>query len=212
MDRPRKVFLACAKCDAPIAMVTVFQVAAPAGLADLVYGVIVVLLVVGAALALLSLMAGKENRVRLLVVGVVLLVSGGGVFFVSNPTHQDSITVGSGSVRVSTSFFNVNVTSSQISRAYVVNFSSWNVSITSRTDGSALGSFRSGFFTLSNGAKAEVLTTGDTNLVVVLDSGTYLVLGPPDFRSFLSSFSQSVTQVSGGPTAQQPRLVPASPG
>jgi hypothetical protein len=142
-------------------------------------------------------MVGREKRLKLLAVGVVLLLAGGGVFFVSNPSHHDSIAVGSGSVRVSTSYFTVNVTSGQISQAYVVNFSSWNVSISARTDGSALGSYRSGYFTLSNGAKAEVLTTGDTNLVVVLDSGTYLILGPSDFQPFLSSFSESVVQVPG---------------
>jgi Bacterial PH domain len=175
----------------------VFQVAAPGGLADVVYGVIAALLFAGTVIALLSLRTGKEKRVRLLVVGVIILVAGGSVFVISNPTQHDSIRVGPGSVGVSTSFFNVNVTSNQISRAYVVNFSTWNVSITSRTDGSAFGSFLSGFFTLSNGAKAEVLTTQDTNLVVVLDSGTYLILGPSDFQSFLNSFNQSVTQVSG---------------
>ena len=185
MDRPRNVFLTYANHDATTALVMVFQVAAPAGLADAVYGVVAALLITGAVIALLSLRAGKEKRVKLLVVGVVVLVAGGGVFFVSNPTHQDSIRVGLGSVQVSTSFFNVNVTSNQISRAFVVNFSNWNVSITSRTDGSAFGSFHSGFFSLSNGAKAEVLTTEDTNLVVVLDSGTYLILGPSDFQSFL---------------------------
>ncbi len=143
---------------------------------------------------------------NLLVVGVVILVAGVGVFFVSNPSQQDSIKVGTGSIQVSTSFFHVNVTSNQISRVYVVNLSNWNISITSRTDGSAFGSFRSGFFTLSNGAKAEVLTIEDTNLVVVLDNGIYLILGPSDFQSFLNSFSLSVMRVSGGPTAQPPRL------
>jgi hypothetical protein len=197
MDRPRNVFLAYVDRDAPTALIMVFQVAAPGGLADVVYGVIAALLIAGTVIALLSLRTGKEKRVKLLVVGVIILVAGGSVFVVSNPAQQDSIRVGSGSVGVSTSFFNVNVTSNQISRAYVVNFSTWNVSITSRTDGSAFGSFLSGFFTLSNGAKAEVLTTEDTNLVVVLDSGTYLILGPSDFQSFLNSFSQSVMQVSG---------------
>ncbi|MGD0636918.1 MAG: hypothetical protein ABSA72_02615, partial [Nitrososphaerales archaeon] len=176
-------------------MIVVFQVAPPAELAAVVYGVIAALLITGAAIALFSLKVGKEKRLKLLVVGVVVLVAGGGVFFVSNPTQQDSIGVGSGSVQVSTSFFHLNVTPSQISRVYVVDLSNWNLSITSRTDGAALGEFRSGFFTLSNGARAEVLTTEDTNLVVVLNSGTYLILGPSDFQSFLNSFSRSVMQV-----------------
>jgi hypothetical protein len=185
-------------------MVMVFQVAAPAGLADVAYGIVAALLITGSAIALLSLRGGKERRVKLLVTGVVVLVAGAGVFFVSNPTQQNSIRVGSGSVQVTTSFFNVNVTSNQISRAYVVSLSSWNVSITSRTDGSSFGSFRSGYFMLSDGAKAEVLSSEDTNVVVVLQSGTYLILGPSDFQAFLNSFSQSVAQVSGGPAVQPP--------
>ena len=177
-------------------MVTVFPVHEPAILAILVLGIVVVLIVVGAVLAIFSLL-GKKKRTQILAAGIVMLIAGAGVFFLSNPSQPNSIAVGRGSVLVSASpYFNLNVSAGQISRAYVVSLSSWNITITSRTDGSALGSFLSGFFTLSNGARAEVLTTEDTNLVVVLDSGTYLILGPSDFQSFLNSFSQSVMQVS----------------
>jgi hypothetical protein len=132
------------------------------------------------------------------VAGIVILISGGVVLFVSHPTGNDSIAVGQGSVKVSASYFNINVTVAQISHAYVVNLSNWNVSIATRNDGSALGSFRSGQFTLSNGAKAEILTTEDQNLVLVLDGGTHVILGPSDFQAFLSSFDQSVIQASNG--------------
>ena len=117
MGGPRNVFLAYVDRDAPTALVVVFQVAAPGGLADVVYGVIAALLIAGTVIALLSLRTRKEKRVRLLVVGVIILVAGGSVYVVSNPAQQDSIRVGSGSIGVSTSFFNVNVTSNQISRA-----------------------------------------------------------------------------------------------
>jgi uncharacterized membrane protein len=184
-------------------LVTVFPVNAPPILAVLVLGIVVVLIIVGAVLVIFSLVGKQKKRMQILSAGIVMLIAGAGVFFVSYPSQQNSVAVGKGSVLVSASpYFNLNVSAGQISRAYVINLSSWNVTITSRTDGSALGSFLSGFFTLSNGAKADVLTTQDTNLVVVLDSGTYLILGPPDFQSFLNSFSQSVMQVSGGPAAQ----------
>ena len=178
-------------------LVTVFLVNTPALLSILVLGIVVVLIVVGAVLAIFSFV-GEKKRTQILVGGIIMIIAGAGVYFVSNPSQQNSIAVGSGSVLVSASpYFNLNVSAGQISRAYVVSLSSWNITITSRTDGSALGSFLSGFFTLSNGARAEVLTTEDTNLVVVLDSGTYLILGPSDFQSFLNSFSQSVIQVPG---------------
>jgi hypothetical protein len=180
-------------------LVTVFLVNTPALLSILVLGIVVVLIVVGAVLAIFSFV-GKKKRTQILVGGIIMIIAGAGVYFVSNPSQQNSIAVGSGSVLVSASpYFNLNVSASQISRAYVANLSSWNVTIASRTDGSALGSFLSGYFTLSNGAKADVLTNEDTNLVLVLDSGTYLILGPTDFQPFLSSFSQSVMQVSSGP-------------
>jgi hypothetical protein len=185
-------------------LVTVFPVNEPALLSILVLGIVVVLIVVGAVLVIFSFV-GKKKRTQILVAGIVMLIAGAGVFFLANPSQQNSITVGNGSVLVSASpYFNLNVSASQISKAYVVSLSSWNITITSRTDGSALGSFLSGYFTLSNGARADVLTTEDTDLVLVLNSGTYLILGPTDFQPFLNSFSQSVVQVSGGPTVQSP--------
>ena len=128
-------------------------------------------------------------------VGIVLLIAGAGAFFLTSPSHQNSITVSKGSVLVSTAYFNLNVSASQISKAYVVSLSSWNITIASRTDGSALGLFHSGYFTLSSGVKADVLSRNDTNLVLVLTSGTYVILGPQDFQTFLSTFDQSVMQV-----------------
>lgn len=176
-------------------MATVFVVTPPAGLSEFVYGVVLTLLIAGVVLALSSFKVGKERRAKLLVVGVIFLVAGAGVYFVTSPTQQDSITVNSGFIQVSTSQFDIQVPVAQIAHAYVVNLSDWNVSISSRTDGSAFGSYRSGYFALSNGAKAEVLTTGDANLVLVLNSGTYVILGPSDFQAFTNSFTQNVLRL-----------------
>ena len=87
MDRPRKVFLASVDraCQPPWSW---SSRSAPAGLADVVYGAVAALLIAGAVIALLSLRAGRDKRIRLLIVGVILLVAGGSVFFVSNPTHR----------------------------------------------------------------------------------------------------------------------------
>ena len=162
-----------------------------------VWGIVGALVVAGAALVVFSLL-GKERRTKVLVAGVVILIAGAGVFLVSNPSRKDSVSVGNGSVLVSTAYFNLNVSASQVSKAYVVSLSSWNITIAKRTDGSALGQFRSGHFTLSNGANADILSRNDTNLVLVLNSGTYVILGPQDFQGFLSAFEGSVMQVPSG--------------
>jgi len=147
---------------------------------------------------LVSFVMRKEQRTKLLALGLILLVAGAVVFYISNPAKQESITVGTGWVQaVAPPYFNINVTASQIERAYVVNLNDWNVSISTRTAGTAFGGFLAGYFKLSNGANAEVLTTGESDLVLVLQSGTYVVLGPADFQAFLTSFDQSVTTAAG---------------
>jgi hypothetical protein len=178
-------------------LTTTFLVNPPAGLADVVYGIVVALLITGVLMALISFRVGKEKRSRLLVAGIVVIVAGAGVYFVGAPTQPSSITVNPGLVQVEASpFFNVQVPTAQISQAYVVNLTNWNISVSSRSDGSAFGSYLSGYFSLSNGAKAEVLSTGNTNLVLVLKDGTYVILGPSDFQAFLTSFDQNVMPVS----------------
>jgi hypothetical protein len=172
-----------------------FLVNRPAASVDIFIAIVLILLVPGFALVAVSFRMGREGRAKLLATGLVLLVAGGAVSYLSNPLAQNSVAVGHGSVRVQAPpYFDINITSSQIERAYVVNLTDWNVSITARTGGTALGSFRSGYFKLSNGASAELLTTGQSNLVLVLNSGAYVILGPEDFQAFLVAFDQSVTQ------------------
>lgn len=171
---------------------TAFLVAPPAALADISWGALLALAIPGVILLLLALRGSKEKRLKLVAIGVILLLSGGFVFFLSNPFQQNSITVGTGSIRADAPpYFNLNITKGQIASLYVENLTTWNITISARTSGTALGSFDSGFFKLSNGANADVLTTGNTNLVIVLSSGTYVILGPQDFQSFLSDFEQS---------------------
>lgn len=170
---------------------------APPILTTIVLGIIAVLVIVGLILVVSSFV-GRGRRVKMLAVGVVLLVTGAGVFFVTSPSHQNSISVGDGSVLVSTSYFDLNVSAVQITKAFVVNLSTWNVTVSARTDGSAFGQFLSGYFALSNGAKADILSAGDTNLVLVLQSGTYVILGPQDFPPFITTFDRSVLPVPGG--------------
>ena len=172
-----------------------FPVNPPVSFAGFSVAIVLVLLATGAAFAVVSFRVSREKRYRLLAAGIILLVVGGGVFFISDPLEQNAVAVGNGSLRVTAPpYFDINITSSQIARAYVVNLTDWNVSITARTGGTAFGSFRSGYFHLSNGASAELLTSGQTNLVLVLKSGTYVILGPQDFQAFLSDFDRSVMQ------------------
>jgi hypothetical protein len=176
---------------------TTFLVSEPADLMLLLIGIVAVMLIGGVVVVMFSFKVSKEKRNKLIATGIILLVTGGFVFYLSNPYQQNSIMVGSGSVQVSAlPYFNLNVSASQIKQAYVVNLSDWNVSISARTSGTALGSFNSGYFTLSNGASADLLSDGNTNLVLVLNSGAYVILGPTDFQTFLSDFNQSVTQAS----------------
>jgi hypothetical protein len=168
----------------------------PAVLTEIVVVVVVALLAVGAGMSLISLRMSKDKRLKLLVGGIIIMVSGAGIFFISDPSGQNTVAIGNSSLRVSAPpYFNLNLTSGQIGHAYVVNLNDWNISISSRTDGSALGSYDAGFFTLSNGASADVLTTGQSNLVLVLKSGTYVIVGPSNFQAFLSDFDQSVMNV-----------------
>ena len=170
-----------------------YLIGRPGDASELAAGIFLSVLIPGLVLAALSLKLGRERRAKLLAGALVLLVSSGVVFFVSDPFEQNSVSVGNGSVLVSAPpYFSLNVTSTQIASAFVVNLSSWNVSITSRTAGTELGSFRSGYFRLSNGASADLLSTGNTNLVLVLKSGVYVILSPENFQSFLSVFAQNV--------------------
>lgn len=176
-------------------MSTTFLVSEPAILMWIVIPIIAAMLIGGVAAALFSFRVSKEKRAKLLATGTILLVAGGFVFYLSNPFEQNSIVVGNDSLQVSAPpYFNLNVSASQIDHAYVVNLASWNVSITTRTSGTAIGSFLSGYFKLSNGASADLLSDGQANLVVVMNSGTYVILGPTDFQTFLAAFNQSVTQ------------------
>jgi hypothetical protein len=176
---------------------TTFLLSEPAGLMLLLIGIVAAILIGGVVAVLFSFKVSKEKRNKLIATGIILFVTGGFVFYLSDPYQANSITVGGSSVQISAPpYFNLDVTASQIKQAYVVNLSDWNVSISARTSGTALGSFNSGYFTLSNGASADLLSDGNTNLVLVLNSGTYVILGPTDFQTFLSDFNQSVTQAS----------------
>ena len=172
-----------------------FLLGPPGASIELSLGIVLSLLLVGAALTGFALRLDKTKRSKLLAAGIVLLVVGGFVLYFTNPFEQNSMTVGNGWVSATAPpYFDLNITTTQIAHAYVVDLNSWNVSIAARDFGTSFGSFHSGFFTLSNGARADVLSDGEVNLVLILKTGTYVILGPSQFQAFSADFGRRVDQ------------------
>lgn len=159
---------------------------------------IVITAIAGAAILVTAVSVrghAKMSRNRLYATLLILLVVGAVSFVLLDPLAQSSVTVTSGQLSVNAPFVSVTIHPDQVAQAYVVNLNDWNLSLSNRVVGTALGSYYEGQFTLSNGAAADVLTDSAINLVVKTTSGQYLVLAPDDFQAFLSDFSANVTTV-----------------
>lgn len=158
-----------------------------------------VLVVTGAALLVVAVATGRHaKKVRktfavLLIIGVAVILMGVLLFFASST--PSTITVGSGYVNVqSPSFFgagNIKITSSQVASAYVGQIGSGNLTL-AKQHGTNYDHFNMGVFTLGNGKTAYVVSSNSTDLIILLNTGKYVILGTSDTTALAASFSQSV--------------------
>lgn len=140
----------------------------------------------------------KINFYVMIVVGIAVIILG--VFLSYNISKPAYILVGNGwvSTKISslTGAGNVNVTTSQIDNAYVYDIKGGNITLSIRDDGTSIGEFNTGLFTLSNGAKADVATSNYTAIIMKLSGGKYLILGSNDTLRLASIISSNVYNVS----------------
>lgn len=169
--------------------------------------VVVFLIAVGAVLivsgfssrivkALSSRSLSGGNKYVYLICGIVLIALSIGVFFIYYA--PSTVTVGSGYINTQFSTLSPipfiggdkNVTSSQISIAFVGQIGSGNFTL-NKQYGTNNGDTNVGVFTLGNGATAYVASTNSTDLIIQLKSGQYVILGTSN-NDALAAFSQNV--------------------
>lgn len=160
---------------------------------------LVALVATGAALLLLAFITGRHAKtVRhtfagLIIIGLVVIGLGIGLFFVSNT--PSTITVGSGYVSIQSSSFtgagNMKITANEIASAYVGQIGSGNLTL-SKQHGTNYDHFNVGIFTLGNGDTAYVVSNNSTDLIIQLNNGEYVILGTSNTNALATSFSQSV--------------------
>lgn len=159
-----------------------------------------IMVVTGAFLLVLAFATGRHaKRVRqtfaiLIIIGIAVIGLGVWLYFaIDTPS---TITVGSGYVSINSPSFsgagNLNVTSSEITSAYVGQIGSGNLTLSSRQHGTSNADFNVGVFTLGNGRTAYVVSNNSTDLIIQLDTGEYVILGTSNTDALATSFSQSV--------------------
>jgi hypothetical protein len=174
--------------------------------------VFVGLIVAGAALSVLSLssrmvkaisslsLSGRftgGNKFVYLTCGIVLIALALGTYFTFYA--PSTVTVGSGYINVHFSTLSPipfiggdkNVTSSEISTAFVGQVGSGNFSL-NKLYGANAGDINIGVYRLGNGATADVASTNSTDLIIQLNSGQYVILGTSNTNALATSFSQNV--------------------
>ena len=177
-----------------------FTVAYPSGFYAIDAVVILVLVAVGAYLALRPLRHkytgkpyGRQKTIKGAVfagLAIPLLIS---LYFSGAFSPSPSVSVGGGQILLSASpYFTRTVDSGAVIGAYVTTLGSGNTTIGSRFYGAnwgtaSWGDFALGQFALNNGATAYVLSGQSENVVMRLSDGTYLVLGPSDFGGFVAA-------------------------
>lgn len=143
--------------------------------------------------------SGDYAKYTVLLVVFMIAIAPGAVLLALHPTNSQ-IVVGNGYIDVSGRFIgSQNYTTAQIHSAFVGNINTGNLTIARKDSGGGGAGHISneGIFTLSNGARADVITTNATALFIQLNSGTYLVLSPSNTSGFISSFSADVFAVAG---------------
>ena len=130
-------------------------------------------------------------------VGASIIVIGIVLFIVLTVPY--TVKIGAGYISVSGSSIgggSINITSDEIGSAYIGNIVSGNVTLSVRTDGMSMGNLNAGRFLLSNNAKAYVVSSNSTDVIIKLKSGSYLILGNNDTAFLASVISKSVYNVS----------------
>jgi hypothetical protein len=154
---------------------------------------------IAAGVALWRAKKTTSSPLVFLIVGILVITLGAGLSLSSGASSD--ITVGSGYVYVQSPSFagagNTNITSGQISTAYVGSLGSGNLTL-SKQHGTNTGRINIGVFTLDSGPTAIVVSDNSTVLVIHLDSGDYVILGTSDTSDLVSVFSQSVHPVETG--------------
>ena len=145
---------------------------------------------------------GMEARKLIAIILVFAVVAAGitsiGFLIQKNAQSPSTITIGKGYVLLQSSVTetgSVNVSSSQISGAYVSQLGTGNLTL-HKQHGLNNNVDDIGMFTLGNGATAYVITNYQKVLVVELDSGKYMILGNSNLTDMVSDFSQDVYPVS----------------
>lgn len=143
----------------------------------------------------------NEGTIRafsgILIVFVVLMVVGSSFYFLNN-SSPSQILISNNQITLSGEFIgNQTFSSDQVNYAFTENLNSGNLTLSNRNMGSSLGNIKEGLFTLSNGAKADVITNNLTVLVVELTTGTDLVLGCNNTMNLAHDFAIDVHPVSG---------------
>lgn len=133
------------------------------------------------------------------IITLVVIASVGGLFYsLSANGGSSTIIIGNNYVTISGQFIGNNTYhTSNISSAFVENIHTGNITLKNREMGTNFGSVNEGRYSLSNGARAYVISNNATDLVVHLNSGLYLVLGTSNTTLLAQSFSANVFTVNG---------------
>lgn len=164
--------------------------------------VILIVVGLGAAFHFFFPRQSQPKLNRGLAIGIVVSLLAGGALAANflNP-NPPAITIGQGEVSINTQVPGVGAmsfSSADMKEAYVQSMGSGVLASMSKEIGTNMGDYNVGTFVLGNGATAYVVTDAANNVVVALNDGSYLVLGPPsnNFTGFVNLFSEDVMQVS----------------
>ena len=120
----------------------------------------------------------------------------GGVFIQKNTSTPATIEIGNKFIQIDSSQTGrINVTSSQISKAYIAQIGTGNLTL-SRQYGLSDGVDNFGVYKLGNGATAYVVSSVSTDLIIQLTSGKFMIVGNENLTEMVTVFSQNVFPVS----------------
>ena len=137
----------------------------------------------------------NENRWIYLIVGIIIIGLGAGIYAMNN--IPSTITIGHQYVSYQSSFLgagSMTINSDQIANAYIGQLGLGNLTMT-RTFGTSADNVNIGLFALGNGKMAHVVTNNKTSLIIELKNGEYVILGTSDIEAFTESFSQNVYHI-----------------
>ncbi len=160
--------------------------------------IMVAMIVVFAILLVLKLTRVSKINIRALVsVAVIAVAMLPGWAVIHSTTGNYTFEIGNGQVSMNVPFIgNQTYNSSDMQYAFVDNLQSGNITLATRNSGTSIGSLNEGHFTTNTGATAYVVSDNNTNLVILLKSGTYIILGTNSTNQMASYFSNNVFPVS----------------